>query len=66
LVSHLKIEIWIEVFEISVLGGLFGPKKEELIGDWWVLHYEEFYNLYSSPNIIRTITSMVYGVGGGI
>jgi hypothetical protein len=36
---------------------IFGPKRDEVKGDWRKLHIEELHNLYSSPNIIRTITS---------
>jgi hypothetical protein len=37
--------------------GIFGPKRDKIIGDWTRLHNEELHNLYSSPNIIRTIKS---------
>jgi hypothetical protein len=36
-----------------VLKRIFGPKRNELIGDWRKLHIEELCNLYSSPGIIR-------------
>jgi hypothetical protein len=36
---------------------VFGPKRDEMMGDWRKLHNEELHNLYSSPNIIRTIKS---------
>jgi hypothetical protein len=29
----------------------FGPKREEVAGDWRRLQNEELHNLYSSPNI---------------
>jgi hypothetical protein len=45
------------VFENRVLRGIFGPKRDEVTGDWRKLHNEELHNLYSSPNIIRMITS---------
>jgi hypothetical protein len=32
---------------------IFGPKRNEVTGDWRKLHNEELHNLYSSPNIIR-------------
>jgi hypothetical protein len=46
------------VFENRVLRRIFGPKRGEVIGKWRKLHNEEIHTLYSSPNIIRMITSM--------
>jgi hypothetical protein len=40
-----------------VLGRIFGPKREEVAGDWRRLHNEELLNLYRSPNIVRVIKS---------
>jgi hypothetical protein len=40
-----------------VLRGIFGPKGDEVPGDWRKLHSGELYDLYSSPNIIRQIKS---------
>jgi hypothetical protein len=45
------------VFKNRVLRGVFGKKRDEVIGDWRKLHNEELHNLQSSPNIIRMITS---------
>jgi hypothetical protein len=45
------------VFENRVLRRIFGPKRDEVTGDWRKLHNEELHNLYSSPNIIRIIKS---------
>jgi hypothetical protein len=36
---------------------IFGPKRDEVTGDWRKLHNEELHNLYSSPNITRMIRS---------
>jgi hypothetical protein len=36
---------------------IFGPKRDDVTGDWRKLHNEELHNLYSSPNIIRMIKS---------
>ena len=33
----------------------FGPKSDEMIGEWRKLHIDELYALYFSPNIIRVI-----------
>jgi hypothetical protein len=45
------------VFENRVLRRIFGPKRDELTGDWRKLHNEELYNLYSSPYITSKIKS---------
>jgi hypothetical protein len=45
------------VFENSVLRRIFGPKRDEVTGEWRKLHNEELYNLYSSPDIIRQVKS---------
>jgi hypothetical protein len=34
---------------------IFGPKRDEVTGEWKRLHKKELYVLYSSPNIIRVI-----------
>jgi hypothetical protein len=43
------------VFENRVLRRIFGPKRNEVTGEWRKLHNEELNNLYSSPNIVRVI-----------
>jgi hypothetical protein len=45
------------MFENRVLRRIFGPKRDEVTGDWRKLHNEELHNLYFSPNIIRMIKS---------
>jgi hypothetical protein len=45
------------VFGNRVLRRIFGPKRDEVIGDLTRLNNEEFYDLYFSPNIIRLIKS---------
>jgi hypothetical protein len=47
----------LRVFENRVLRRIFGPKKDEVTGEWRKLHNEELHILYSSPNIIRQIKS---------
>jgi hypothetical protein len=45
------------VFENRVLRGIFGPKGDEVTGEWIKLHSGELHNLYSSADIIRQIKS---------
>jgi hypothetical protein len=45
------------VFENRVLRRIFGPKKDEVMGERRKLHNEELRGLYSSPSIIRVIKS---------
>jgi hypothetical protein len=53
----LREENRLRVFEKRVLKRIFGPKRDELTGEWRKLHSEELRILYSSPNIIRRIKS---------
>jgi hypothetical protein len=46
------------VFENSVLRRIFGPKRDEVTGEWRKLHSAKLHNLYSSPVIIRQVKSM--------
>jgi hypothetical protein len=45
------------VFENRVLRMIFGPKRDEVTGEWRKLHSEELRDLYSLPSIIRIIKS---------
>jgi hypothetical protein len=45
------------VFENRVLRRIFGPKRDEVTGEWRRLHNEVLRDLYSSPSIIRIIKS---------
>jgi len=53
----LRDERRLRVFENRVLRRIFGPKRDEVTGEWRKLHNEELNNLYSSPNIVRVIKS---------
>jgi hypothetical protein len=57
LVSEVKGENRLRVFENRVLRRIFGPMRDEVTGGWRKLHNEELHNLYSSPSIIRMIES---------
>jgi hypothetical protein len=45
------------VFENRVLRRIFGPKRDEVTGEWRKLHNKELHDLYSSPSIFRIIKS---------
>jgi hypothetical protein len=47
-------ETWSLTWEKHALR-VFGPKRDEVTGDWRKLHSEELHKLYSSPSIIRMI-----------
>ena len=49
------------MFENRALRGIFGPKRDEVIGEWRKLHNEELNDLYCSPNIFRGIRSRRMG-----
>jgi hypothetical protein len=43
------------LFENRVLREIFGPKRNEVKGDWRKLHKEELRNLYLSLDIVRIL-----------
>jgi hypothetical protein len=49
----LREEHRLRVFENRVLRRMFGPKRDEVTGEWRKLHSDELHILYSSPTIIR-------------
>jgi len=46
----LREERRLRVFENRVLRRIFGPKRDEVTGEWRKLRNEELNNLYSLPN----------------
>jgi hypothetical protein len=60
----LREELRLRVFENRVLRRIFGPKRDEVTGEWRKLHSEELHNLYSSPDIIRQVKSKANEVDG--
>jgi len=53
----LRDERKLRVFENRVLRRIFGPKRDEVTGEWRKLHNEELNDLYCSLNIVRVIKS---------
>ena len=51
------------MFENRVLRRIFGPKRNEVTGEWRKLHNEELSDLYSLPNIVRVVKSRRMGWG---
>jgi len=53
----LSEERRLRVFENRVLRRVFGPMRDEVIGEWRKLHNEELRDLYSLSNILRVVKS---------
>ena len=53
----MREERRLRVFENRVLRRIFGPKRDEVTGEWRKLHNEELNELYSSLNFIILIKS---------
>jgi hypothetical protein len=53
----LREEHRLRVFENRVLRRIFGPKRDEVTGEWRKLHSKELHIFYSSSNIITQIKS---------
>jgi hypothetical protein len=51
----LRGEVRLRVFQNRVLRRIFGPKMEEVTGEWRKLYDVELNDLYFSPNIVRMI-----------
>jgi hypothetical protein len=60
----LREEHRLRVFENRVLRTIFGPRRDEVTGEWRKLHNEEFNVMYSSPTIARMIKIEKNEMGG--
>ena len=47
----------LRVFQNRVLRRVFGPKRDEVTGEWRKLHCEELSDLHSLPTIVRVVKS---------
>ena len=54
------------VFENRVLRRVFGPKRDEVTGEWRKLHNEELSDLYSLPNIVQVVKSRIMRWAGHV
>jgi hypothetical protein len=67
-----SLTLWEEhrlrVFQNRVLRRIFGPKRDEVTGEWRKLHNEEFHDVYSysSPSIIRLLMSRRMRLAGHV
>jgi hypothetical protein len=53
----LREERRLGVFENRMLRRVFGPKRDEVTGEWRKLHNEKLNDMYSSPSILWVIKS---------
>ena len=53
----MREERKLRVFDKMVLRRIFGPRRDEVTGDWRRLHNKQLNDLYFSPNIVRVIKS---------
>ena len=54
----LREERKLTVFENMVLRRIFGPRRDEVMGEWRRVHNEEINDLYCSPNMVRVIKGL--------
>jgi hypothetical protein len=59
----LREERRLRVLENRVLRRIFGPKRDEVTGEWRKLHNEELHDLYFPPTVVRVIKSRLRWAG---
>jgi uncharacterized membrane protein len=52
----MRVERRLRMFENRVFRRIFGPRSDEVTGDWRRLHNEELHDLYFPLNIVRVIS----------
>jgi hypothetical protein len=62
----LREEYSLRVFENRMIRKIFGPKNDEVTGEWRKLHNEQLRDLYCSPSIIRIIKSRRMRLAGHV
>ena len=61
----MVLEYMLRLFENRVLRRVFGPKRDEVTGEWRKLHKEELRDLYYLPNIEKNEVGGACGSYGG-
>jgi len=62
----LREERRLQVFENRMLRRIFGPKRDEVTGEWRNLYNEELKDVSSSPKIMRVIKSRIMRWAGHV
>ena len=57
LVVHIERGRTLRVFENGVLRRIFGPKRDDVTGEWRKLHNEKLNDIYSLPDTVQVIKS---------
>ena len=62
----MREERRLRLFENRVLMRVFGPKRDEVTGEWTKLHNEKLSDLYSLPSIVRVVKSRIMRWAGRV